>query len=846
MSEKKIPSPEEFYGFRMGTDRKLARWEKIVEYFWLLDKNSDRIKVTELGKSTEGNPFLMAIISSPENLKNMKKIKEISAKLADPRGLNDKDIEKLIDDGKSVVAFTNSLHATEVAACQGSSELAHDLITGETPEIKKIREETILLLYPSFNPDGQIMVIDWYNKNLDTEYEGTSPPSLYHKYVGHDNARDGFQLTQVEGRLFVKSAFLEWHAQAYVDYHQMGGNGARYYIPPYTDPINPNMDPVLWREHQLYGAAMDMKLQEAGKKGVESAVGYTGYWIPAFHLIGNFHNCASMITESASVRIATPTYTDYHQLRGASRGRPEYKAQTTFPDPWQGGWWHLRDLVEQQKISQMAVLEVASTMKRTILRSMVLKASRNIEKGITESPYAYIIPNAQHDYLTAYKMMDTLNFAGVEIHKATTDFIVGDTVYPEGTHVIFLSQPLMGYVKTLMEKTYYPDNYWTRNNDGSPRRPYDMATYTMAEFMGVKVVEVNEGIYGEFKKIKHVEYPNGNVPRIAPQGYILDGRLNDSYTAVLKLLDQKYKVSRFDDEVEIDGETLQPGAFLIHKKRGLTNALKQLAESLHLNFLPIKDEINTKFHPMKPKRIAMYQRYLGGNMDEGWTRWTLEKFEIPYSSIMVEDILAGDLNKKYDVILFPSDSTSNMTGEGREEAALKRGFPLRRFPPEYEKFLDEECIENLKKYVEEGGTIVTLNDACEFAIEKFKLPVKNVVKDLPTKEFYCPGSTIKTIIDNRAPAAYGMPSEGLIVYSNSPVFMVTSNNHNEDYKVIVRYPDQRMLQSGWLIGEKHLSRKVAMIDAKQGDGRIVLIGFRPQNRAQTHGTYKFLFNALID
>jgi len=846
MSEHDFPSPEEFYGFIMGTDCKLAQWENIVEYFWLLDKKSDRIKVEELGKSTEGNPFLVAIISSPENLENMEKIKDISAKLADPRGLTKREIEKFIDEGKTVVAFTNSLHATEVAACQGSSELAYDLITGDTPEIKTIREETVLLLFPSFNPDGQIMVVDWYNEYLGTEYEGSNPPWLYHKYTGHDNARDGFQLTQVEGRMFIKTAFLEWHAQTYVDFHQMGGNGARYYIPPYVDPINPNMDPVLWREHQLYGAAMDVKLQEEGKKGVESAVGYTGFWIPAFHLIGNFHNCASMITESANVKIATPTYTDYHQLVGGRRGRPEYKAQTTFPDPWPGGWWHLRDLVEQQKISQMAVLEVASTMRRTILRSMVLKARRNIEKGKSEPPYAYIIPNSQHDNLTAYKFMDTLSFAGVEIHKSTESFHVDDTAYPEDTHVIFLAQPLRGYIKTLLERTFYPDNYWTRDTDGSPRKPYDMTTYTMAEFMGVKIIEVKNEISGEFTKIEKVEFPEGKIPSRAPNGYALDCRFNDSYTAVLKLLEKKFKVSRFDEEITIGGEKLQPGAFYIHKKKGLTKALNEFNGRLHLNFILVKNKIEAKSHDLKLPRIALYKRYVGGNMDEGWTRWTLEKFEIPYTSIMVEDILAGDLNKKFDVILFPSDNISNMTGEGREEMALKRGRPLRRYPPEYEKFLEEESIENLRKFVEDGGKMVALNEACEFMIEKFRLLVKNVVKDLPPKDFYCPGSTIKTIIDNCSPLAYGMPSEGLILNFNSPVFTVTPNLHNEDYKSVVRYPEERMLQSGWLIGEKYLSRKIALIDAKQGEGNIILIGFRPQHRAQTHGTYKFLFNSIID
>jgi hypothetical protein len=494
----------------------------------------------------------------------------------------------------------------------------------------------------------------------------------------------------------------------------------------------------------------------------------------------------------------------------------------------------------------MAVLEVASTMRRTILKSMVLKARRNIEKGDNEPPYAYIIPNSQHDNLTAFKMMDILNFAGVEVHKSTKSFVVGDAVYPKGTHVIFLAQPLRSYVKTLLERTFYPDNYWTRNTDGSPRRPYDMTTYTMAEFMGVKTIEAKNRIYGEFKKIKKVEFPEGKVPSKSPNGYVLDCRFNDSYTAVLKLLEQKYKVSRFDEEIHINDRTLQPGAFLIHKKKGLVKALNDLAKQLHLNFISLMEKSEARSHELKFPKIALYKRYLGGNMDEGWTRWTLEKFEIPYTSIMVEEILVGDLNKKFDVILFPSDHISNMTGEGREEMALKRGRPLRRYPPQYEKFLDEESIEKLNNFIEEGGTIVTLNEACEFAIEKFNLPVKNVVKDLPTKDFYCPGSTIKTNIDNCQTVAYGMPSEGLIVNFNSPAFTVISNPHNEDYKIVVRYPEERMLQSGWLVGEKHLSRKIALIDAKKGKGRIILIGFRPQNRAQTHGTYKFLFNSLIE
>ncbi len=844
MNGAKIPSPEEFFGFKMGTDRKLARWEKIVDYFKTLESLSNKIKVYELGDSTMGNPFIMALISSEDNLKKMDEIKEINAKLADPRERNEEEIEDLIKEGKSVVAFTMGLHASEVAATQMSNELAYEMLTEETPVIEKILEETVLLLFPSFNPDGQIMVVDYYNEFLGTEYEGGRLPWLYHNYVGHDNARDGFQLTQVEGRMFVKQAFLEWHAQAYVDFHQMGSTGARYYIPPYIDPINPNMDPLVWREHQLYGAQMGIRLQEEGKTGVESAVGYTGYWIPAFHLIGNFHNCASMITESASPLIATPIFIDPHQLRAARRGRPEYKAQTTFPDPWPGGWWHLRDLVEQQKISAYATLEVAANLRSSVLRGLYVKAKRNIEKGREMAPLAYIIPQTQHDYLTSLKMLEILSFAGVEIHKAKTSFQCGEAIYPQGTHIIFMEQPLRGYVKTLMEQTFYPDNPWTRERDGSPMRPYDMTTYTMAEFMGVKTIEADINLSQDFEKIDCIQYPENIVKENSSYGYLLDPAYNDSFTAVMNLLQKGYNVSRVTQEIEIQEHKFQPGTFHIEPGAGIETVLSEVNKDLHLPFHPLNEELSVKKEKLKLPKIAMYQRFLGGNMDEGWTRWVLENFAIPYETIMVNDIEQGEL-ANYDVLIMPSDSTMLLTGKGVEQFFQRWGMAMPNIPPQYATFLGEEAEEKLKEFVKSGGTIVSLNESCNYVIDVFKLPIANVVKDTPPKDFYCPGSTIKITVDNSNPTAYGMPSECLVVFWNSPAFSVLPNDKNHEYKVVARYPESKMLQSGWLIGEEKISRKAAMIDAKCSDGRIILIGFRPQLRAQTHGTFKFLFNSLI-
>lgn len=843
MNGVKIPSPEEFFGFKMGADRKLARWDKIVEYFEKLESLSNKIKLYTLGDSTMGNPFIMAVISSRDNLERMDEIKEINAKLADPRTANEEEVENLINEGKSVVAFTMGLHASEVSAPQMSNELAYELLTEETPEIKKILEETVLLLFPSFNPDGQIMVVDYYNELLGTEYEGGRLPWLYHKYVGHDNARDGFQLTQVEGRMFVQQAFREWHAQAYVDFHQMGSSGARYYIPPYTDPINPNMDPLVWREHQLYGAQMGIRLQEEGKTGVESAVGYTGYWIPAFHLIGNFHNCASMITESASPLIATPIFIDPHQLGAGRRGRPEYKAQTTFPNPWPGGWWRLRDLVEQQKISAYATLEVAANLRGSVLRGLYVKARRNIEKG-RGPPRAYIIPKTQHDYLTALKMLEILSFAGVEIHRSKTTFQCGEAIYPQGTHVIFLEQPLRGYIKTLMEQTSYPDNPWTRDRDGSPIRPYDMTTYTMAEFMGVKTIEADISLNQDFEKIDCIQYPDNTTVESSLYGYLLDPVYNDCFTAVMKLLQKGYKVSRVTQKIEVQEHKFEPGAFHVESGSRIEAELSELNKGLHLPCYPLEKDLSLKKRELKLPRIAMYQRYLGGNMDEGWTRWLLENFGIPYETIMADDIEDGKLSN-YDVLILPSDSTMLLTGKGVEQFFQRWGMAMPKIPPQYSTFLGEKAEDAIRSFVKSGGTIVSLNESCDYIIDVFKLPITNVVKDAPPKDFYCPGSTLKIKVDNSTPTAYGMPSECLVVLWNSPAFSVLPNERNHEYKVVSRYPESRMLQSGWLIGEEKLSRKAAMIDAKYSDGRIILIGFRPQLRAQTHGTFKFLFNSLI-
>jgi len=714
-------------------------------------------------------------------------------------------------------------------------------------------------MVPSFNPDGEIMVADWYQKTLGTQYEGSNLPWLYHKYAGHDNNRDAFQTNLIESQYMAKILFRDWIPQAYVDHHHMGSNGARIYVPPYAEPIRPNADPLVWREMSWYGAHIAYKEEEAGLSGVLNMAEYSGWGHFGFHWITPFHNIAGMLTESASAKLATPLFVHPDQLRGGARNLPAYEAETVFPNPWPGGWWRLRDIMDRQKVSAWATLDLAARNRETVLWNAYLKAKRQTERGAQGKPAAYAISAIQHDPLAAVKLVNKLLIQGVEIKQATKGFTTTDGVtYPAGSYVVSLAQPKMGLIRYLLGRTFYPDNEWTRNRDGSPTRPYDMAADTMFEFMGVRVDPLDEVNTGDLQKLTSAVQPAGKVAQ-SQLGYVLDGRLNDSFKALNLLFEKGVAVRRIDKA----DQGLRPGDFVAAP--GSEAVLADIARQTGVDFSPLKGEVKQGNHDVKRLRIGMYQRYMGGNMDEGWTRLLLEQFSFPYTSLMDAEIKKGNLNDKYDIIILPEDSTATITGErGAVPGAAPVGRPtgagggapgepmgegFRRadaYPPEYRSGIGTEGVNALRTFVQKGGTLVTLGGASNFAIERLGLPVRNVVANKTSKEFWCPGSTLKARFDNTNPLAYGMPAEGLVVYmSGNPAFEIGFTEHGEDYEIIARYVDRDLLQSGWLVGEEILAKKAAMVSAKLGEGKVILIGFRTQHRAQTHGTYKLLFNALV-
>lgn len=841
-----MPSPEAYFGHAMGADRKLQGWDKLHQYYQVLAKASNRMKLVELGKSSEGRPFVALFISSPANLAKLDQYRQMNAKLADPRGLPEPEINKLVSEGKAVTIQSFALHSSEVAASQTAAEFVYDALSRNDEEAMRMLDNVISIVLPSINPDGTQMIADWYMKYVGTGHEAAGLPWLYQKYAGHDNNRDGFALNLVESQHIAKLMYRDWLPQAYMDHHQMGSGNARLSIPPYAEPIRPDGDPLVWREITWFGAEMGTKLEAAGKTGIIGAAIYSGWGHMGFHWITPFHNIAGMLAESASARLATPMFMHPDQLRGGTRGLPEYAPQTTMPSLWPGGWWRVRDIVDQQKIVAWSIVDLAARNREKLLRNMSLKGARQTERGENGPVKAYAIAIDQHDPLTVRKLANMLLDSGVEVQQARAQFVADGRVYGPGSFLVTMAQPKQGLVRWMLGRTFYPDNTYTRDLENNPIRPYDMSTDTFGEFMGVRNDPVGQKISADLVKLTDKVPLVGVAAASAPHGYVLDGRLNDSFRAVNLLLDKGVAVRRASAPSS-DG-TVKTGDFLV--ARGDVAAI---AKETGVDFVGLKSAVTEDVYDMRKPRVAMLQRYGGGNMEEGWTRLLFEKFAVTSKPLMDAEIKAGGLESNYDVIVLPSDSVAAMTGDrppatagGRGGGGFGPGGPDNT-PPEFKSGFGAEGVKALQTFVQKGGTLVAFAEAGDLPISKFSLPVRNIVAGLPSKEFWSPGSTLRVRYKNSNPLVYGMPEDGLALFlAGSQVYEVTSTTSSQDVEILATYVDRDILQSGWLIGEQVIAKKAAAVSVRYGQGKVVLLGFRAQNRTQTHGTFKLIFNALLN
>jgi hypothetical protein len=478
---------------------------------------------------------------------------------------------------------------------------------------------------------------------------------------------------------------------------------------------------------------------------------------------------------------------------------------------------------------------MAARNRETVLRNAYLKAKRQTERGAEGSTVAFIIPNQQHDLLTTIKMINVLLNQGIEVKKSAMGFTHEGRVYNGGTYVVSLEQPKRGVIRWLLGQTNYPDNDYTRFRDGSPIRPYDMSTDNISEYMGVRVDPVATAVGVNLSKVTALESTAGVVIK-GQYGYIIDGKLNDSFRAVNMLFNAKIKVKRLD--VASNGHNA--GDFFV-PATAKTELLNEIASKTGVSFMALNADVTGR--SIKRMRIGMYQRYLGGNMDEGWTRLLLENFEFPYTTLKDIEVKTGDLASDYDVIILPDDGLSTMTGKDRSDRMKRR---IESVPPEYISGFEQEGIDALRMFVEQGGTLLTFGQAGDLPMKEFKVPVLNVVEDVSSKKFWSPGSTLKMDIDNTNPLAYGMPELGLGLFvGNNDVYQVIPTAKNDNVERIATYVDRDIMQSGWLLGEEVIAEKAAIVSVKMKMGKVVMIGFRPQHRVQTHGTFKFVFNALV-
>jgi hypothetical protein len=843
--------PEKFLGFKVGADRKLADYSQITAYFQKLAQESPKIKLFTIGESVQKKPIILAAISTAENLAKLDRWKEITRKLRDPRQTAPEEARKLAREGKAMLLITCSLHATEIAASQMSMELAYDLVTGKTfYDATKMLSEVIVLLVPSHNPDGNQMVVDWYKKYLGTKFEGGGMPWLYHVYAGHDNNRDWYMFNLPETRAVTKVLYQDWLPQVHIDEHQMGSTGARLFVPPFMDPPLPNIQPMVWRSVNLFGTGMGYDLQKHGMSGVVNGRSYTAWWIGACDDTSWLHNVIGILSEAASVRVATPVSVEPNEIPTSY-----YEKRMDFVDPWPGGWWRLRDIVDYELVLSKSLVKTAGLNKEDLLLNFYQMYKNSIEKVDRGQPYAFVIPARQRDYPTTLKMLEVLMTGGVEIHQAKADFVAGGRFYSAGSFVVKMAQPYKTYAWALLEKQKYPD--MRQYPGGPPTPPYDNAAWTLPIQMGVACDQVDEAFDARLEKIDRVPYPAVKSPDSAAW-VVLDSKVNASFAVAFSLLKDKAEVYRSKAAVAGKGFTAAPGSFIVKNSAEVRKALPNLLEKRHAEAFGLDDAAAVEKAPVKNPRIGLFQSWRG-NMDEGWTRYVFDDMGISYKTLHNEDIKGtkekkADLRADYDVIVFADENTNTIkgvrpgagpgAGPGGPESPMARMFQ-QNVPPEYEGGIGQEGVDALKAFVEKGGIMVTLNRASEFAISEFSAPARNALQGVDQTKFFCPTSILKILVDNETPIGYGMPKEAGAMFVGSLALNTFSPPFDWDRKVVASYPDDNVLLSGWLLGEEYLTRKAAVVDTKYKDGRIILIGIRCQNRAQSHGTYKFLLNALL-
>ena len=827
-----VPTPVSILGHTPGDDFYLADYEDAIKYFHAAAATSDRIRMFTVGKSTEGKDIEIAVISSPANLARLDEYKRNARRLAIADNLDDAQALELAKNSKVIVHIDGGLHSDEVAGGQHSITLLYKLLSAKNdPQVDAILDQVILVLWPTLNPDGQDMVVHWYRGNVGTKYEVSPMPRLYQEYVGHDNNRDGFMLNMKESQVLAK-AEIDWSPEIFYCQHQTAPFPARIWIPPFADPISTNISPYVRSWLNLIGTNMTAYLDAHDMPGAISETQFDNWYAGFNDWVHVFRNEISFFTETGLYRYATPRFYTVNEFPKQTQ---DLRALSMYSEPWEGGWWRLKDAVDYMVGGSMSVLDLASKNRETLLYNRYQAARDNIAHYRREGPFAYIISDHQADTpeagLLAQKMIDN----GLSVYTTQAGFTANDVTYPAGSWVIPMDQPFAGLVQELFERQKYPEGLELGTGKAADL-PYDVTGWTLPLQMGIAADAITDPLTpaqrAQLQPITAVALPAAEITGHAGAILVVSHKPNASFQLVNDALKAGATVSMTKDPVDTP-EGKERGAFLI---QGLgRNTLDDLTRKYSVGGLtlvsaPAADHLVA----IRKARIGLYRPW-APSIDEGWTRWVLEQNGFAPKSLYNDDVRAANLRSRYDVIILPDMSSGQ----------LMDGFHVGVIQGQYTGGIGRDGIENLRSFVRDGGTLIALNTTAAALIPLMSLPVKNVLDGLKSDKFFCSGALLRVQQENaELPINYGIPDSPIVMFQRGPVFTPLAGFQGA---IIARYAKAtNPLESGLLLHPEAIQDKAAALELTYGKGRILLYGFKPQFRGQSHGTYRYLFNALYD
>ncbi len=893
LAQGKITTPKEHFEFTPGDDYYLANYTQFMAYLKKLSLESKRLSLAGIGITAEERPMYMAIITSPENQRKINRYKDISKRLASAEGLTDSEAQALASEGRAVVWIDGGLHGTEVLGAQQLIELVYQMASLNDPETLRILNDVILLAVPS-NPDGMELVSDWYMREKEpTKRSLRGLPRLYQKYIGHDNNRDSYMVTQPETEAVNRVLYREWFPQIVYNQHQSGPAGTVLFAPPFRDPFNYCYDPLVPLGIELVGAAMHSRFVAEGKPGatMRSGARYSTWWNGGLRTTAYYHNMIGILTET----IGSPTPMEIPFL-------PEKQLpKNDLPAPIAPQKWHFRQSIEYSITADRAILDLASKHREDFLFNIYLMGKNSIERGSRDhwtihpqriaaveeaikkdkaqrvgsgrdrgyphkyyemlfdpaerDPRGYILPSNQPDFLTATKFVNALIKNGITVLRATDSFKAGDKSYRSGSYIVKAVQAFRPHILSMFEPQDHPDDI--PYPGGAPIPPYDNAGWTLAYQMGVEFDRILESFDGPFEKIEDLaQPPAGEVAQSKNAvGFLLDHRINDAFIAINRLLRRKEEVYWLKDAFQVKEKTYPAGTIYIPAKSSTLGQLENMAKEIGLNFEGIDSRPSGEAFRLQPLRIGLWDQY-GGSIPSGWVRWLLEQFEFPFKVVYPATLDAGNLNKKYDVLIFVNDAIplSDRPSETR--------FPFfsqpepESIPPEFRKQLGNitvaKTVPKLLEFLENGGTLLAISSSTSMGYHA-GLPITNALveklqdgkeKPLPREKYFVPGSILQVSVDNTNPLAYGLPEKVDVSFNNSPVFRIKPEAAQEGVRSVAWFDNKNPLRSGWAWGEHYLQGGIAIIEADVGQGKLFLYGPEITRRAQPHGTFKFLFNGI--